>query len=334
MPTIPTLQKIGQALERPLEYFFVDDPGTSRSLGMVIHRALVGEQAAAKFAELVADKTEGEVTIQMYQHALPKTLYTQVQGLAEGSIHIILDDLLSFEHYAPLCGIAFLPYFFQDRAQYHRFVESDIFQEQIYKTLLASGIHLLNPTSGWESDSFELLFSTHPIFTPDDLNGRKFRSYESKPANALREALDAIPVHTRWKESYGAFQQGLIDLFLSPTAYVSALNLHEVTNYTTIIDYGYTQNLVVAISEREYRKLPPSVQQVLNEALQETGHYYSQTVKRQAQINLDRLSSEYGMPIIHPDPKIWRDRFNTAIYHACVGQGFLTQEMYDVLQQI
>lgn len=85
----------------------------------------------------------------------------------------------------------------------------------------------------------------------------------------------------------------------------------------------------MAISEREYRKLPPSVQQVLNGALQETGDHYSQTVKRQARINLDRLSGEYGMPVIHPDPKIWRDRFDVAIYQACVGHGFLTREMYD-----
>ncbi len=334
IPTIPTLQKIGLALERPLEYFLVDSAKGPQALGMVIHRTLIGEQAAVKFAELVTEKTEGEVTIQMYQHALPKTLYKQVQGLAAGSIHIILDDLLSFEHYAPLCGIAFLPYFFQDRAQYQRFLHSNIFHEEIYERLLASGIRLLNPMSGWESDSFELLFSTRPIFTPDDLKGCKFRTYQSEPADALREALNAVPVHTRWKESYEAFQQGSIDLFLSPTAYVSALNLHEVTNYTTIINYGYTQNLVMAISEREYGKLSPSIQQALTEALQETGEYYSQTVKHQAQINLDRLSTEYGMPVIHPDPKIWRDRFNAAIHQACVGRGFLTEEMYQVLQQI
>jgi len=265
IPTIPTLQKIGQALERPLEYFFADAPHTPRALGMVIHRTLIGEQAGAKFAELVAKKTEGEVTIQMYQHARLKSLYKQARGLAEGSIHIILDDLLSFEHYAGLCGVVLLPYFFQNREQYQRFLRSDIFQEQIYQKLLESGIRLLNPTSGWESDAFELLFSTTPIFTPDDLVGRKFRSYESEPANALRRALGAIPVHVRWKKSYEAFQQGLIDVFLSPAVYISALKLHEVAKYTTIINYGYTQNLVVAISEREYRKLPPSIQQILNE---------------------------------------------------------------------
>lgn len=334
IPTIPTLQKIGVALERPLEYFLNDDVSQPRALGMVVHRTVIGEKAAEKFAQVVAEKTSGDVTVQMYQHAAPKTLYQQVQGLAAGSIHIILDDLLSFEHYAPLCGVAFLPYFFTDQAHYHRFLQSAIFHEHIYKKLLTRGIRLLNPMRGWESDTFELLFATYPVFTPDDLVGRNFRTYESQPANALREALSTIPVHTHWKESHQAFQAGLIDLFLSPTAYVSGLNLHEVTNYTTVIDYGYTQNLVMAISEREYRKQPPAVQQILSEALQEAGDYYGQTIKQQAQFSLDRLSDEYGMPVIHPDPKIWRERFKDALYQACVGQGFLSQTMYDQLQQI
>jgi C4-dicarboxylate-binding protein DctP len=172
------------------------------------------------------------------------------------------------------------------------------------------------------------------VFTPADLEGHKFRSYESEPANALREALGTIPVYIRWKESYEAFRQGLIEAFLSPTVYLSALNLHEVAQYTTIIDYGYTQNLVMAISEREYQKLPPSVQQVLNEALQETSEYYHQTVRPANQINLERLSTDYGIPVIHPDPNIWRARYTAAIRQICDEYGFLTEEMYQALQEI
>ena len=36
-PTIPTLHKIGQALNRPLEYFLQVQDGEPRSIGMVIH---------------------------------------------------------------------------------------------------------------------------------------------------------------------------------------------------------------------------------------------------------------------------------------------------------
>ncbi|MEM7802632.1 MAG: TRAP transporter substrate-binding protein DctP, partial [Chloroflexota bacterium] len=200
--------------------------------------------------------------------------------------------------------------------------------------LLANGIRILNPNKGWESKSFELLFSTMPVFTPDDLIGKRFRSYESKLANTLRETLQSIPVQVRWKESYQAFKDGLIDLFLSPTAYTTALNLHEVTNYTTIIDYGYTQNLVMAMSEYEYRKLSPSLQNALAEAIDETGSYYAEIVTQESQLNIERFSSEFGMPVIHPDATIWRRRFNQALYSMCIDQGFLDKEMYEALQAL
>ena len=107
-----------------------------------------------------------------------------------------------------------------------------------------------------------------------------------------------------------------------------------MAHYTTIIDYGYTQNLVMAISEREYQKLPPLVQQVLNDALQETGDFYRQPVRPANQINLERLSADYGIPVIHPDPNIWRTRFTAAIRQICLEKGFLTQTMYKALQEL
>ena len=158
-PTIPTLHKIGQALNRPLEYFLQLHDGEPRSIGMVIHRTPVGGQVAAKLAELVEDKTGGDIKLRIYHNAAEVTVRDLVEGLVEGAIHIYIDEPLGFERYAELCGPVFLPYFFLDRAHYHRFLRSTIFKELIYQKLLDNGIRLLNPTSNWVCGSFEVLFS-------------------------------------------------------------------------------------------------------------------------------------------------------------------------------
>ena len=332
-PTIPTLRKIGQALNRPLEYFLQGDDDRPRSMGMVIHKTSIGGQAAARFAQLVEDKTNGDLRLRIYHCAALGTAREQVEGLAEGAIHIYIDEPLSFERYAELCGPVFLPYFFRDREHYHRFLRSTIFEEHIYQKLLDNGIRLLNPASTWECGSFEVLFSIDPIFTPKDLVGRRFRSYASDAAAALRQALGAEPVLVEWQGTYEAFKQGLIDALLSPAAYFDSLQLHKLARYATLLSYGYTLNLTVAISEREYRKLSPTVQQVLTEATEEAGVYCTQLANEQTVIDLEHLSEEHGLPVIHPDPKAWRTSFAAAIRQIC-DEGLLAREMYEELQSL
>lgn len=333
IPTIPTLRKIGQALDRPLEYFFREEDDRPQSLGTVIHRTSIGGQAAAKFAQLVEEKTGGDIRPRIYHCAALGTAKEQVAGLVEGAIHIYIDEPLSFESRAELCGLAFLPYFFRDREHYHRFLQSALFEEHIYQKLLDNGIRLLNPVSNWECGSFEVLFSTEPIFTPDDLDGRKFRSYASGAAVALRRCLGAEPVVVEWPRVYEAFEEGWVDTFLSPAAYFYSLQVHELAHYATLLSYGYTLNLVVAMGEREYRKLSPDVQQVLTEATEEAGTFCTQLANEQSVIDLERLSAEHGLPIIHPDPEAWRTRLVAAIRQVW-DQGPFPREVYEALQSL
>jgi TRAP-type C4-dicarboxylate transport system substrate-binding protein len=332
-PTIPTLRKIGQALNRPLEYFLQGNDNRPRSMGMVIHKNSIGGQAAARFAQLVEDKTDGDIKLRIYHCAALGTAKEQVEGLAEGAIHLYIDESLSFERYAELCGLVFLPYFFRDREHYHRFLGSTIFEEYIYQKLLDNGIRLLNPVSNWQCGSFEVLFSTDPVFTPDDLVDRRLRSYASDAAVALRRALGAEPVVVEWEQGYEAFKQGLIDTFLSPAAYFYSLQVHKLAKYATLLSYGYTLNLTVATSEREYRKLSPTFQQILTEAIEETGVYCTQLANEQTVIDLERLSEEHGLSVIRPGSEAWRTSFTAAIRQIC-DEGLLAREMYEELQSL
>jgi TRAP-type C4-dicarboxylate transport system substrate-binding protein/DNA-binding XRE family transcriptional regulator len=332
-PTIPTLRKIGEALNRPLEYFLHEYDDRPQSMGMVVHGTSIGGQAAARFAQLVEAKTGGEIRLRIYQHAALGTAREQLQGLAEGAIHLYIDEPLSFESYCDLCGPVFLPYFFCDRPHYHRFLRSDIFAGELCQKLLNRGIRLLNPASNWECGSFELLFSTMPIFTPADLAGRKIRSYASRAAVALRRALGAEPVVVEWEQIYEAFEQGLVDTVLVPAAYFDTLEIYRLASHATLLSYGYTLNLTVAASEREYRKLPPSVQQALLEAIEETGVYCTDLAGEQTVLDLENLSEQHGLPIIHPSQEAWREHFTAAVRQIC-DEGLLSRDMYERLQNL
>jgi len=309
IPTIPTLNKIGNALKRPLEYFFQPIDDHPQSLGMVFHENSIGGRAASKFVELIKEKSGNSINLQIYQRASLGSAQNQIKSLSQGGIHIFIDEPHSFEIYSKLCGPVFLPYFFNDRKHYYKFLGS----------------------SHWESGDFELLFSKDPVFTPKDLKGKRMRTYASDTAIALRKALGAEPVTVEWEDLYNSFEKGDIDILLCPSSYFSALKLHKVAKYATILRYGYTVNLNVAMSEKEYVKLRPSAQEALIEAVETTGVYCSEFANRQAEDNLESLSSQYGLPVIKPDNKLWRSAFKEAINTVC-SKGFLDKKTFETIQ--
>jgi TRAP-type transport system periplasmic protein len=333
IPTIPTLRRIGDALRRPLVYFLQADDGKPRSVGMVINISSIGGQAAARFAELVEEKTGGHYKVRIYDHSKLGTARQQVEGLAEGAISIYIDELLGFECYAELCGPVCLPYFFRDEAHYRAFLSSEIFEEHIYQKLLHKGIRLLKPVSNWGSGSFEMLLSTEPIFGPGDLIGRKLRSYDSPSAIALRHALGADPVVVEWADAPQAFKDSRIDTFLTPAIYLNALKPYEFASNATLLAYGYTLGLTVAVNDEAYRGMAPDLQTALIEAAQETGDYCTPLVNEQTKFTLERLPTEYGLPVIHPDQQAWRCSFEAAIRKICDG-GLLSRKMYEDIHNL
>jgi len=331
-PTIPTLRRLGQALNRPLEYFLQDSNRGPRSLGMVIQPTSTGGQAATHFASLVEAKTSGEVRLHLYHYSALGSALDQVEALIEGGISMYIDELHTMEPYAPWCGAVCLPYFFRDRSHYHRFLETTYFREHIQEELLETGIHILDPISHWECGSFEILYSRQPIFHPDDLKGCKIRSYPSPVAAALRKALGAEPVVVEWAQVYQAFQQGDIDAFLVPAAYFLATGVQKLTSYATLVRYGYTLNLTVFINRNEHLKLPPDYQKALGEAMAEASEFCTQLSKELTEKDLARLTSEFGIPVIIPDENDWRNRFEQAIQKIC-DAGYLPPGIYRKLQE-
>ena len=330
-PTIKTLQKISDALGRPLVYFLQSEDEKPRSLGMVINISSIGGQAASKFAEIVEHKTCGEYKVRIYEHGMLGTAQEQIEGLAEGAIHIYIDELLAFEHLAELCGPVCLPYFFRDREHYLAFLQSDIFNEHIYQCLLGKGIHLLEPISNWGSNSFEMLLSREPIFSPHDLQGHKFRSYDSPAAINLRRALGAEPVVVEWANAPGAFKEGRIDTFLTPLIYLNALSPDKFAQNATLLDYGYALGLTIAVNEHAFCAMSPDLQTALVEAAQEAGAYCTPLIEEQTQFTLERLPSEFGLPVIHPNQNAWRQRMDAVIRQICE-DGLLPNKIYNQIQ--
>lgn len=244
------------------------------------------QEGSLKLAELVAAKTNGRITIQVYPNAQLGGERDMVEGLQIGSVDLVLT--------APsiAAGIAnerkvFLfdmPYIFKDYDAVSRMLEGDIGQEMV-KNYPKHGFRNI----GWPIAGFhQLTNSKRPIKKPEDLKGLKMRMWQSKSALLMMEALGAKAVPMSFPEVYTSLQQGVIDGFANSLPTIYATKIYEVNKYVSITNHMVsTMNMLLA--ERVWKELSPADRKAIEEAGVEAARF---------QRNLYKAGDEKSLKLI------------------------------------
>lgn len=244
------------------------------------------QEGSLKLAELVAAKTNGRITVQVYPNAQLGGERDMVEGLQIGSVDLVLT--------APSIAAAIanerkvflfdMPYIFKDYDAVSRMLEGDIGQEMV-KNYPKHGFRNI----GWPIAGFhQLTNSKRAIRKPEDLKGLKMRMWQSKSALLMMEALGAKAVPMSFPEVYTSLQQGVIDGFANSLATIYATKIYEVNKYVSISNHMVsTMNMLVA--ERVWKELSPADRKALEEAGVEAARF---------QRNLYKVSDEKSLKLL------------------------------------
>jgi len=184
------------------------------------------EGAFQPFADMVAEKTGGEVTVTLYNGGElgpgPVEQYSRVvDGAAELAISLPGYTASTF----PLTLTAELP---------------DVIEEESGTAKIWENIDLFTPEyrrvkliSLWSSAENVLYMRDTAVHTPADLEGKKIR-VPSRNTGKLVEAWGATPVSMPVTEIYNAMQTGVIDGAMIDATATRAFKLGEVADYLTM----------------------------------------------------------------------------------------------------
>jgi len=260
------------------------------------------QEGSLKLAELVAAKTNGRITIQVYPNAQLGGERDMVEGLQIGSVDLVLT--------APSIAAAIanerkvflfdMPYIFKDYDAVSRMLESDIGQEMV-KNYPKHGFRNI----GWPIAGFhQLTNSKRAIRKPEDLKGLKMRMWQSKSALLMMEALGAKAVPMSFPEVYTSLQQGVIDGFANSLATIYATKIYEVNKYVSITNHMVsTMNMLVA--ERVWKELSPADRKALEEAGVEAARF---------QRNLYKASDEKSLKLLRDKGAVVNTDVDTAAF--------------------
>jgi C4-dicarboxylate-binding protein DctP len=229
---------------------------------------VVGEEtpkhkAALKFAELVKQKSNGRIEIQVFPNS---TLYgdkDEMQALQNGQVNFIAPSTSKIKN-VPEWQVFDMPYIFRDEAHYTKVMEGPV-GEKLYKLLEPQKMRGL---AMWAAGMRHVSDVKQEIVKPEDLKGLKIRIQPGKVYEDMFKAPGAVPTAMAFGEVYQALESKTIDAQENAYSNIYSSKFYEVTPYLTETGHSLLSYVVLTNSDW-WNGLKEEDRKILSEAMKE-----------------------------------------------------------------
>ena len=232
--------------------------------------SLIGA-AADHFAQLANQRLDGKYKVVVYGSSTLGGDKEMMQKLKLGTIDMVEPSTV-MSSIADMFGVFEMPYLVKSRDHMKK-IEKELFWSKIEPAAEAKGYKVL---AVWENGFRQITNNKHPIVKPEDLRGIKLRVPEGKWRVKMFQAYGANPSPMKFSEVFTALQTGVMDGQENPLAQIDSAKFYEVQKYLSMTGHVYTPAYLV-VSTNGWKKIPPDVQKVLEQAAKETQDFVYQT---------------------------------------------------------
>lgn len=292
------------------------DPITLK-LGHNLNADAVGAKSCVYWADLVKEKTNGKVIIEVYDNSTLGSQRDMLEGLKIGTIDLSWNAPATMCAAVPELAVFDLPYIFKDKEQAYRVLDGEIGAQVFAKGEASEGYYVL---AVFEGGFRQTTNSVKPITCLADYDGLKMRTPESKVYLGLYEALGSIPTAMDYAELFTALQNGTVDGQEGALINIYTSKFYEVQKYLTIDNHIYAANPML-ISKSTMDKLDPAIQQLLRETCMEARDWERSQIAeeeatmietmQEAGMEITELSDEALTEIINAVKPMWEDFYDT-----------------------
>ncbi|WP_234448028.1 TRAP transporter substrate-binding protein [Virgibacillus salexigens] len=253
-----------------------------------------------KFAELVEEKSNGQIQIQTYHDALIGNDREVIESAQKGGIAFASSstpNMTSFTNYFTAWD---LPYIFENKDEVYQAIDGepgDVIRNEMKK----SGFQVIFfPDYGFR----QIVNNVKPIQEPSDLKGMKVRTTNSKIEQADFDALGATPTPVSWSEVFTALQQGTVEGEGNSYSLLWDSKHQEVLRYATEVNYNYSSDIVV-MNKEKFDELTQANQQLIMEAGDEA-MIWQRKLANEREEEAKQQFIDYGIEIVEPNEEEMR----------------------------
>ncbi len=224
--------------------------------------------AAYRFAEIVGEKTEGRIKVEVFAGAQLGDEKSVIEQLQLGTIDFTRVSLSPLSEFNNSLNVLQLPYLYTDADQMWRVLEGEIGQNYL------DGMSEYNMygLSWFDAGARNFYNSVRPITTLEDMAGLKIRVQESSLMMGLVEALGAQPTPMAYGEVYSGLQSGTIDGAENNWPSYESTSHYEVSQYIVLDEHTRVPEMQL-IAKATMDKLSAEDQAIIKEAALESALY-------------------------------------------------------------
>lgn len=250
-----------------------------------------------RFAELVEEKTDGQVTVQVQPNAQAGTEPEMFQAMEQGGGAVDVGIIApgSIGEFVPESNIMSMPFLITSREQRDKVINGEPAEE--IEQLIEDQTGVV--TMGYFGGGIRNMFFTSPAESIDDIQGRLFRV---QPSNILTDSFAAVglePTVVAYEELYNALQQGVVDGAENESVFVLSQKFYEPAPYLLKTQHEVTIRPLM-ISGATLDRLPDDLRSAVLEAGTEASEYERKTEAEADDEALQTLQDEHGMTVVEP----------------------------------
>ena len=240
-----------------------------------------------KFAEIVAAKSGGKITVKEYASSQLGNELQQQSALQGGVQEMLVASTTSLAGIVKEFGLFDFPFLFANAQQADAMVDGPL-GKMLSGKLADKGVVVLG--------FFDLGFrnvtnSKRPITKGEDLEGLKLRVIPNPVFLETFKTFKANPIPMPFAELYGALESKAVDGQENPYSVILSSKLYEVNKYVSGTNHVYATN-PIQISKRFWDKLTPVEQKLLQDAAIEAQNYQRIVSREAAGKALDELKAK------------------------------------------
>lgn len=256
--------------------------------------------AALQFARRVAERTGGQVKIEVFPDNQLGNLSEQLWKVKLGAIDMAVVGLNNLNKYDRTFSVVLLPYVFDSYEHAHRVFDGPA-MDWLAPLAEKQGFILL---SNWEWGFRNLTNNVRPINQPKDIRGLKIRVPPGPEDEATFDALGGQTSKIALAEVYRALELGLVDGQDNPIAVIYFNKYYEVQKYLALTRHTYT-SLAHIINAKSWARLSPAQQAIIREESRVAGDAMRRAIVADEDVQIAKME-RHGMRVTRPDTKPFR----------------------------
>jgi tripartite ATP-independent transporter DctP family solute receptor len=254
---------------------------------------------AMKFAEILAQKTDNAIAVQIYPNGTLGKQAQLVESLSMGTLDLSLTNSVVLEKYESLMSVLVMPYVIRGWDHVYKVVDGEIGKE-LNAGLEKQGIMVL----AWHEIGHTDINSIKKIEHPGDVKGLKLRVQPGPSYVEVGKILGAVVATTAFSEVYTALQLGTIDAQVQSASNIRLSKHYEVAKYFVVNELGFFLE-PLSMSKMVFDRMTPEHQKALKEAAYESALWQRPYARGKQDEDLEYLQKECGLIVIRPDIDEW-----------------------------